>query len=266
MITRYLERLGLPHAGPSVDYLFALQRAHVSRVTYSNLQIMRGVPAPIDPESSVREVLAGHGGYCFHLNGAFSWLLRHLGFAVTLHRGYVRNTPDGPDAPLNHLVLLVHDLGPVWFVDAGLGDAIHEPLPLAAGSHAQGPFRYSLQPSSTYDGWRLAHDPLGSFATMDFEAAVARIDDFAAAHTRLSTGADSSFRRFLTAQVRLPDRVVALRGCTLTTIDATGRHQVHLDSAAEWLSTLVGLGLADDGLADLWPSERAAHEAWLAGR
>lgn len=264
MIPAYLERLGLPQADPSVEYLFALQRAHVSRVTYSNLQIMRGVPAPIDPESSVAEILAGRGGYCFHLNGAFSWLLRRLGFAVTLHRGYVRNEPDAPEAPLNHLALLVHDLGPVWFVDAGLGDAIYEPLPLVPGSYAQGPFRYGIARSSTLDGWHFTHDPTGSFATMDFEAAATGIGAFTGAHTRLSTAADSSFRRFLTAQLRRADRVEALRGCTLTTVDATGRHQVHLDSPAQWLSTLVGLGLALDGLAQLWPSERAAHEAWLA--
>src|SRR5262245_20980864 len=90
MITAYLSRLGLPLEPPSVDYLFALHRAHVSNVTYSNLQIMRGTPTPIEPEESVRAILAGYGGYCFHLNGAFSWLLRELGFSVTRHRGYVR--------------------------------------------------------------------------------------------------------------------------------------------------------------------------------
>jgi arylamine N-acetyltransferase len=265
MITEYLRRLGLAREVASVDYLFALQRAHVSRVTYSNLQIMRGAPASIDPEASVREVVAGRGGYCFHLNGAFSWLLRELGFAVTLHRGYVRNAAEGPQDPaLNHLALLVHDLGPVWLVDAGLGDAIHEPLPLVPGSYEQGPFRYALASSSIRDGWRFTHDATGSFATMDFEAAATTIDAFAEAHTRLSIAQDSPFRKFLTAQVRHADRVEALRGCTLTTIDGTGRRQIHLDTEAEWLSTLVRLGLAEDGLALLWPTERATHEVWLA--
>jgi arylamine N-acetyltransferase len=265
MIDAYLARLGLPRATPSVDYLFALHRAHVSRVTYSNLQIMRGTPAAIDPEASVREIIAGRGGYCFHLNGAFSWLLRELGFAVTLHRGYVQNRTLVGEPELNHLVLVAHEVqGGPWFVDAGLGDAIHEPLPLVAGRYAQGPFRYEFGPAFRSDGWRLTHDPLGSFALMEFESAAASIDDFRAAHTRLSTSPESNFVKFLTAQVRHADRVEALRGCVLTVVDGAGRRVHHVDDPDEWVSTLVGLGLTDDGLASLWPSERATHEAWLA--
>jgi N-hydroxyarylamine O-acetyltransferase len=46
----------------------------------------------------------------------------------------------------NHLVLTVRGLpadtnpGGVWYVDAGLGDALHEPIPLIAGEYRQGPF------------------------------------------------------------------------------------------------------------------------------
>jgi N-hydroxyarylamine O-acetyltransferase len=265
MIDAYLARLGLPRAAPSLEYLFALHRAHVSRVTYSNLQIMRGTPAGIDPEASVSEIIAGRGGYCFHLNGAFSWLLRELGFAVTLHRGYVEGRVQAGEPRLNHLVLLVHDVqGGPWFVDAGLGDAIHEPLPLVPGRYRQDPFGYELGPASRRDGWRFTHDPLGSFALMEFESALAGIDDFRTAHAHLSTSVESNFVKFLTAQVRHADRVEALRGCVLTVVDAAGRRVRHVDDPQDWVSTLVGLGLADDGLAALWPSERAAHEAWLA--
>jgi N-hydroxyarylamine O-acetyltransferase len=265
MIEAYLARLGLPRAAPGVDYLFTLHRAHVSRVTYSNLQIMRGTPAAIDPEVSAGEVIAGRGGYCFHLNGAFSWLLRELGFQVTLHRGYVQRLVQIGEPQLNHLVLVVHNVqGGPWFVDAGLGDAIHEPLPLAAGRYAQGPFRYEFGPASGRDGWRFTHDPLGSFDLMEFESARATIDDFRAAHTHLSTSPESNFVKFLTAQVRRADGVQALRGCVLTVVDAAGRHVRHIEEPDEWVSTLVGLGLTDDGLASLWPSERATHEAWLA--
>ena len=47
----------------------------------------------------------------------------------------------------NHLVLTVDQLpseanpSGVWYVDTGLGDALHDPLPLAAGRHDQPPFR-----------------------------------------------------------------------------------------------------------------------------
>lgn len=261
MIDAYLSLLGLPRAAPSAEYLFAIHRAHVSRVPYTNLEIMRGNVTPVDLESSVRQVLAGKGGYCFHLNGALAWLLRELGFTVTLHRGYVRNhgTTDAP--ALNHLVLLVHGPGHVWLADAGLGDGLHEPLPLAAGFHRQGPFRYELVGGPR---WRFLHDPTGSFQAMEFDPVAADIDDFAAAHHRLSTAPDSSFRRFLTAQLRTGDRISILRGCTHTVIDKAGRHERTLDTLPDWQAALTSLRLPDCG--DLWPSEREAHQSWLASR
>ena len=51
----------------------------------------------------------------------------------------------------NHLVLTVADLptnenpSGVWYVDAGLGDALHEALPLVAGEYEQGPFHLRLE-------------------------------------------------------------------------------------------------------------------------
>ena len=83
-----------------------------------------------------------------------------------------RSTPYGHDASMAARarappgVLVVHDLpdrdspdGP-WYVDAGLGDALHEPLPLVPGTYPQGPLRFELQ--ATDDGvgdWHLTHDP-----------------------------------------------------------------------------------------------------------
>lgn len=57
-------------------------------------------------------LLARHrGGYCYHLNGAFSLLLESLGFDVVWHRAGVQNRsepdPVGPDSA-RHLTLTVH--------------------------------------------------------------------------------------------------------------------------------------------------------------
>jgi arylamine N-acetyltransferase len=265
MIDAYLARLGLPRAEPSLGYLFELHRAHVSKVAYTNLQIIRGRPAPIELESSVQEVLAGRNGYCFHLNGAFSWLLRSLGFHVSLHRGYVVRLGE-TEAALNHLVLVVHDLEGMWFVDAGLGDALYEPLPLVPDKYRQGPFQYSLEPCARRDGWRFEHDPSGSFGAMEFESAGAQISDFEQAHERLSVSPDSSFKRFLVAQVREADRVRILRGCMLTTIDDAGKREEAVDDPWRWREAIAGLGVADEGLAELWPTEREKHDAWLASK
>lgn len=263
MIDEYLSVLGVRRcAEPAPGHLFELHRAHVERVPYSNVQIMRGTSASVRPVDAVRQLLDGHGGYCFHLNGAFSWLLRELGYAITLHRGYVFSH-GATEAQPNHLVLLAHDLGDrVWFVDVGLGDAIHEPLPLAAGHYKQGPFAYSLE--FTGSRWRFTHDQTGSFTTMEFEPEAATIGDFEQAHRFLSTSPESPFTRLLVAQNRLPDRVRTMRACTWTEFDAAGKHEKVFVSQREWAAAYARLGLS--GVDDLWEHSRAAHEQWLATR
>ena len=88
-----------------------------------------------------RVAVQHRGGYCFHLNGAFSELLRSLGYDVVRHVGGVHG-PEGAtgEEMANHLVLTVrnlpNDANPdgTWYVDVGLGDALHEPLPLRAST------------------------------------------------------------------------------------------------------------------------------------
>lgn len=260
MIDQYLALLGLSRSAPSVGYLFALHRAHVERVPYSNLDIMLGKVTSIEPVDSARQIVAGRGGYCFHLNGALSWLLRELGFAVTLHRGYVATASNPDAAELNHLLLLVHDLGDaVWIFDAGLGDGLHEPIPLRAGTYRQGPFRYEL--AHTGQRWRFTHDETGSFPYMEFEPAGTTMDVFGPAHERFSTDDDSPFRRFLIAQSRRADGVSIVRGCTSIEITGAGRGEWQLESFEQWRARLAGLHL--NGFEQRWAPEWEAHQAWL---
>ncbi len=163
-VNRYLARLGVVHSGPpSVDGLRALHRAHVERVPYENLEIQLGRPTSISAMESAGRVAAGLGGYCYHLNGAFGLLLSVLGYGVRRHRGGVNARGERPVGAIgNHLALTVHGLPDrtnpdgMWLVDVGLGDALHEPLPLRAGQYADGPFRFALKPSTVeFLGWRF---------------------------------------------------------------------------------------------------------------
>lgn len=176
----YLGRLGVAvPARPDLAALFELHAAHAERITYETIDIHVGRPTPsLEPAASVDRVLRHRGGYCYQLNGAFSVLLRELGFDVVWHpagvQGHPRPEPVG-SAAANHLALTVHGLpsddNPTgdWLVDVGLGDAMHEPLPLLAGVYQQGPYRLGLRPSEVDPGgWRLDHDPRGDFRGMDF--------------------------------------------------------------------------------------------------
>lgn len=274
MIEAYLRRLGVPRRTPSAAYLHELHRAHVARIPYTNLEILLGRPGKVTPEHALRQITTGRGGYCFHLNGAFSELLRALGFTVTLHRGYVVSDPAAAETDLNHLALLVHGLPDeahpdgTWLADTGLGDALHDPLPLRAGEHPQGPFRYALVDTLHAEpGWRLRHDPSGSFAACDIAAAPAELGDFAAAHEHLSTSPRSPFTGLFSVQRRTADGVQILRSCVLTTHDAAGRREEHVATRTAWRQALADVyGLADDELDRLWPSVATAYEKWAEQR
>ncbi|NUU20506.1 MAG: arylamine N-acetyltransferase [Streptomycetaceae bacterium] len=272
----YLARLGLDHVAepPSTELLFALHRAHLERVAYEALHAQLGHAAGIDPADSSARIVAGRGGYCYHLNGAFSALLEHLGFMVTRHQAGVQPRFEDPPGVLgNHCALTVHCEGRAWLVDVGLGDGFHEPLPLRAGVYHQGPFAYALAPSDVVPGgWRFTHDPRGSFPRMDFAPQPVGMDVFAEKHAWLSTSPESSFVRTCAVLRRDAKGVDNLTGCVLKRIDAAGETSTELADEHDWFAALAdifGLTLADLPDPDrhaLWGKVRAGHEEWQAGR
>jgi arylamine N-acetyltransferase len=252
-VVGYLRRLGVTHTGPaSVERLFALHRAHVSVVPYETLEIHLGRTTTIDPLASAERIIAGRGGYCFHLNGAFALLLEELGYDVTRHVGgvYSGSRPAG-GATGNHVALTVAVGGDRWFVDTGLGDALYEPMPLEPGTVSQGPYAYRLEPSPVVPGgWRFIHDETAeSFAGMDFAPEGVAIESFADTHIELSTSPKSSFVAFPQVGRRTADGTDFIRGCTLF---RTGRPRHVLRSAEEWFGVVAdvfGMPLPDVGEA-----------------
>ncbi|MEV0838866.1 arylamine N-acetyltransferase [Actinocatenispora sera] len=269
----YLARLGFGGAAlpPTYETLAALHRAHVERIAYECIDHHVPRATPLAASESVARLAAGRGGYCFHLNGAFSELLRHLGFAVTRHRAAVRHAADGPVERDHHLALTVVADGMPYLADVGLGDGIHDPLPLRPGSYTQGPYTYTV--GRTGAGWRFTHDPRGSFRMFEFDDAPARLpDDFAAVHEWFATSPESGFVRTLTVQRRDAAGTDVLRGCVLRRTDATGETSHEIDTAEEWYATMTGLFGLDLGDLDaatrerLWTKTRTAHLAWRASR
>jgi arylamine N-acetyltransferase len=278
----YLRRLGVDAEPPSVDALRRLVRRQVERVPYETLWIQAGEGWGIDPLDSVMRIaLHGRGGYCYHLNGALGALLSSLGYAVSGHVGGVHG-PDGPDADSvgNHLVLTVSGLpaddnqSGVWYVDAGLGDALHEPLPLAAGVYEQQPFRLVLaEMGAGRDGWHLTHDPAGGFAGMSWTAAEAKLADFTAKHQRLSTSPDSMFVRLAMAERRDATGVDVMRGLVLSRIGTGAGSGEPVTRREDWFAALADVfGLtfdssSPDALDQLWERVVVGHRAWeAAGR
>jgi len=272
----YLDRLGLELAPGSVDLdaLRRLQRAHLGRVPFETIDLVRGHPPGIDPVASARRILGGRGGYCYHLNGAFSALLAWLGLDVTRHLAGVYGgtvaEPPGPNG--NHLGVLVHALdGETLLVDAGLGDGPAAPLPLVEGEYEQQGARYRLGPSPLGDGiWRFGHEPGGGFAGFDVATRPSGMEDFAAMHAFMST--QTTFATLVTVQRRSGPRLEILRGCVYTERTAEGARSTEVTGAAEWWELVLDhFGLAYGDLAasersSLWEHVREEHEAWRSSR
>jgi arylamine N-acetyltransferase len=274
----YLRRLGLPRApAPSVETLFAVHRAQVERIPYESVWVWLGERRTVAPLDCVRYLTSGRGGYCYHHNGGLATLLGWLGFEVHRHVGGVQTATSGPaGATGNHVALTVRGLpgednpGGAWFVDAGLGDGLHEPMPLRAGEYRQGPFTYRLGPSSAVeDGWRFHADPRMTLLGMDFGFEDARPRAFDEKHEWMQTSPESGFVRVLAVFRRDADGVDALRGRVLRRVADTGT-STELTTSKEWYAALAdvfGLPLSDvdaERREMLWAKVNTAHEQWLA--
>jgi arylamine N-acetyltransferase len=176
----------------------------------------------------------------------------------------------------NHLVLTVDRLptevnpGGVWYVDAGLGDALHDPLPLIAGVHDQPPFRLSLEQLDDESTWHLTHDPRGGFPGMTWTSGAACVADFEAKHRWLSTSPDSGFVKVAMAERRDATGVDVIRGLTLSRIADRGHTAEPVTRRADWFDLLADVfdlrfhASTPDARDQLWTRVHTAHRRWQA--
>lgn len=260
-----------------MDALFALHRAQTERVAYENIDIFLGRPQGIDPAESIGRILRGRGGYCYNLNGALATLLEALGYDVRWHAGAVHSAGSDPSPGEyhNHLAVTVELDGETWMVDAGLGEAHHEPIPLRSGDHRQGSFTFGLAPLPRVPGgWRFTNDPrVNSRFEVDFTLGRVHWTDFATKHAELSTDPGSAFVRLSQLHRRDEHGADGLIGCVLHHVEGSGqRTEIELPTRADWFGAaadVFDLRLDDLSLDDrerLWQRLYASHQAWLAAQ
>jgi arylamine N-acetyltransferase len=274
----YLDRLGVEAEPPTATALQLVVQRQGERVPYETLWIQAGEHWSIDPYESARRIaLDGRGGYCYHVNGALGLLLHSLGYRVSGHVGGVHG-PQGPtpDEIGNHLVLTVRlppsdtNPGGVWYVDGGLGDALHGPLPLIAGRYEAPPFSLSLEQPDGPSRWHLTHDPSGGFTGMSWTMAPARWGDFEAKHRWLSTSPESGFVQVAMAERRDATGVDVIRGLVLSRIGDGAHTAEPVTDRSAWFDLLarsfdLRLEATTTVARDrLWANVLAAHRRWQA--
>ncbi|GAA3986922.1 arylamine N-acetyltransferase [Allokutzneria multivorans] len=261
-MTSYLAKLGLTPEPPSVQGLHRLHAAHVERVSYEIFEDQIGLPTSAEPDDVEKRIVHHRrGGNCYQLNLIFAKLLASLGYSVQLHRSDVRYTEDDL-SPLRctHVCLTVgpfpEDPDTRWLADVGLGDGLHQPLPLRVGDHRQGPFAYRLAPSPVVDGgWRFFHDPRGSVFSVDISPETSPAAEFVELHR-----ARANLRPISAALRRHANGSDTLRALTLTRWMGEECETSRLSSRAEWFDALDGI--FDVGLDDL--SEHDRDRLWAS--
>ena len=130
-IAAYLSRVD--YRGPtdvSLTTLQALHLSHLLSIPFENLDIHARRPIRLEPELLFDKIVnQKRGGFCYELNGMFAWLLRSLGFEVTMLSARVTDGNGGFGPEFAHMLLRV-DLEEPWLVDVGFGDSFREPLRL----------------------------------------------------------------------------------------------------------------------------------------
>jgi len=119
---------------PSIGVLRKLHRRHLLSVPFENLDIHLGKQIILDKEVFYDKIVRDRrGGYCYELNGCFAWLLRELGFKVSMLSARVATKNGGFTPDFDHMTLLVRLKEP-WLVDVGFGDSFTEPKQLEVTS------------------------------------------------------------------------------------------------------------------------------------
>ena len=129
----YLDRIHVPireHSDVLEPSLQTLHEAHMLAVSFENLSIHYGQPIILEEEALFDKIVRKRrGGFCYELNGLFAWLLRQLGFQVSMLSAGVARASGGFGPEFDHLTLLVHHLdGTDWLADVGFGDSFLWPL------------------------------------------------------------------------------------------------------------------------------------------
>ena len=134
-IDAYLKRINYDGStDPTLETLRGLHRAHLLTVPFENLDIHAGRRIDVDRERIYAKIVGEEkrGGFCYELNGLFSWLLEALGYDVTLLSARVRHMDGTYGAEFDHLTVRI-DLDEAWLADVGFGEGFRSRCTLWRG-------------------------------------------------------------------------------------------------------------------------------------
>ncbi len=244
----YLERIGITDMGakttlaPTAATLRALHQAHTLTVPFENLSIHYGQPIVLSDEALYDKIVRRRrGGFCYELNGMFTWLLRRLGFTVSMLSAGVSQS-DGAFSPaFDHLTLRIHALdGSDWLADVGFGDSFLHPLRLEPAIEQEGGDSKTYRLHLEGDDWTLEQRGAEGWEPQyRFTLRPHPLSDFLDRCAYQQTSPESHFRQKRLCTRALPDGRVTLSDLNLITTRNGVREERALATEEEFHAALA---------------------------
>lgn len=226
----YLARIG--YAGnplPDLDTLRELHLSHLRAIPFENLAIHAGEKIVLDEAALYAKIVGRRrGGICYELNGLFAWLLRALGFEVTLlaanvHVGETELTPD-----FDHMVLMVTIDGRRYLADVGFGDSFLLPLALTENGGAadgDGMPAYAIETADGHHTLLRTDTGTPARSVFRFTTTPHSLAEFEPRCDFHQHSPDTHFRRKIVCSRATPHGRITLRGAELI-VEGEGERRV----------------------------------------
>ncbi|NXK89476.1 ARY2 protein, partial [Formicarius rufipectus] len=234
---------------PDLNTMSDIFQHHIQAVPFENLSIHCGEKIELDLEATYDKIVRkNRGGWCMENNYLLSWVLKTLGYEVTLLAAKVYFPEHNAYAEENdHLLLKVALNGKSYIVDGGFGMTyqLWQPMELISGAdqpQTPGVFRFQEENGIWYleKVKRKQLLPNQSDSTSpSVEEEVCRrvylftlqprdIEEFRGCNTHLQTAPDSLFVTKSVCSLQTPGGVRALVGWKLTEVTYNYRDNMDL--------------------------------------
>ncbi|NXK33680.1 ARY2 protein, partial [Piprites chloris] len=250
-IKEYFARISYQgsHSKPDLDTMSNIFQHHIQSVPFENLSIHCGERIELDLKAIYNKIVRKkRGGWCMENNYLLSWVLKTLGYDVTLlgAKVYVPEHDAYPEE-IDHLLLKVVLDGKSYIVDGGFGMAYQmwQPMELTSGTdqpQTPGVFRF-LEESGTWYLEKVKRKQLvpnqDASTSHKVEDEVCRriylftlqpqdIEDFRGCNAHLQTAPDSLFVTKSICSLQTADGMRALVGWKLTEMKYNYRDNMDL--------------------------------------
>ncbi|XP_064243192.1 arylamine N-acetyltransferase, pineal gland isozyme NAT-3-like isoform X2 [Passer domesticus] len=250
-IKEYFARISYQgsHNKPDLATMTDIFQHHIRAVPFENLSIHCGERIELDLEAIYNKIVKKkRGGWCMENNNILSWVLKTLGYNVTLlgAKVYVPEFDAYPEE-IDHLLLRVDLDGKSYIVDGGFGMAyqLWQPMELISGTdqpQTPGVFRFQDENGTWYlekvKRKQCVLNPSTS-TSPNVENEVCRriylftlqprdIEEFRGCNSLLQTAPDSLFVTKSICSLQTADGIRALVGWKLTEIKYNYRDNMDL--------------------------------------